>query len=150
MPPNLVLLTDADGRVLEANEPARALLGACEGKSCCELFNTACADEAGAYRDVGPVQANGVHGHATRSALGELYAVVVQPRTVYAGPLQKLSPREREVLRHVARGLPDRELAARLGIRTATARSYMQAIRTKLGVRSRSQAVAIALSTGLL
>ncbi len=150
MLPNLVLLTDADGRVLHANEPARALLGACEGKRCCDLFNAHCPEGGEGYREVGAVRANGVHGHASRSALGENYAVVVQPRCVHAEPIAGLSPREREVLRLVARGLTDVDLAERLGIGAATARSYMQSVRKKLGVRSRSQAVALAIAAGLL
>ncbi|MFN7143706.1 MAG: LuxR C-terminal-related transcriptional regulator [Myxococcota bacterium] len=150
MPPSIVLLTDAACRVLHANEPAHALLGACEGRRCCELLDTRCDDADGAYHDLGAVHANGVHGHATRSALGGQFAVVVLPKAVHAGEIERLSPREREALRLVARGLTDGELADRLGIGPATARSYMQNVRRKLGVRTRSQAVALALAAGLL
>ncbi|MDP2316372.1 MAG: helix-turn-helix transcriptional regulator [Pseudomonadota bacterium] len=150
MPPSLVLLTDAAGWVIHANEPAHALLGACEGKRCCDLFNTRCAGGDEAYRDVGAVQVNGVLGQASRSALGDHYALVMQPRAVHAAEMERLSARERDVLRLVARGLTDVALAERLGIGAATARSYMQGVRRKLGVRSRSQAVALAIAAGLL
>ncbi len=153
MPPALVLLTDADGRVLHANSPARALLGTCEARTCCELLQTDCmggGGEAGGYTDCGSVTANGVVGTAGRSAMGGQFVVVMQPRGVLPSGIEALSPRELDVLRLVARGLTDLAVSERIGLQHATVRSHMENVRRKLKVRSRSQAVARAVAAGIL
>jgi DNA-binding NarL/FixJ family response regulator len=57
--------------------------------------------------------------------------------------LRKLTEREYEVLVLVADGLPTEEIAHRLGIASATVRSHVQSILTRLGVCNRRQAVAL-------
>jgi len=61
-----------------------------------------------------------------------------------------LSGREREVLGLIAAGLSNREIAARMYIATSTVKSYTNSIFRRLGVNSRTQAVAEARSLGLL
>jgi DNA-binding CsgD family transcriptional regulator len=56
--------------------------------------------------------------------------------------MARLTPRERDVLRLMVRGLDNREIAAELGIAYTTARSHAQAIIEKLAARSRLQAIA--------
>jgi DNA-binding NarL/FixJ family response regulator len=56
-----------------------------------------------------------------------------------------LTPREREVLEHLARGWSDKEIAAELYIGQRTVSSHVAAILAKLRVSSRAAAVAIAL-----
>jgi DNA-binding NarL/FixJ family response regulator len=60
-----------------------------------------------------------------------------------------LSEREREVLRLLARGLPNGEIAARLFLSEGTVRNYVSAIFAKLGVADRAQAMVVALRGGL-
>jgi DNA-binding CsgD family transcriptional regulator len=50
-----------------------------------------------------------------------------------------LTPREKEIAALVARGLRDREIAAKLGISLNTARNHQLNIRSKLDVRNRTQ-----------
>jgi two-component system, NarL family, response regulator DevR len=54
--------------------------------------------------------------------------------------LSGLSDRETEVLRHLAEGLTDREVAERLGISPRTVETHVGSILQKLGVRNRAQA----------
>lgn len=61
-----------------------------------------------------------------------------------------LSGREREVLGLIAAGLSNREIAARIYVATSTVKSYTNSIFRRLGVSSRTQAVAEARSLGLL
>lgn len=60
-----------------------------------------------------------------------------------------LSEREKEVLFLAAEGLTDKEISARLEIRTKTVRTYWDRIRAKLGAASRTQALSVALREAL-
>ena len=64
--------------------------------------------------------------------------------------LERLTPRERDVLEALADGLSDRDIAARLNIGMETVRSHMVHILAKLGVDSRLQAVVFALRNGFV
>ena len=61
-----------------------------------------------------------------------------------------LTARELEVLRLVARGLSNKEIAADLGITTHTVKYHLAAVLAKLGVRSRTEAVSLGVRTGLV
>jgi len=67
-----------------------------------------------------------------------------------AGPLPTLTPREREVLRLLAEGKSNQEIARELEIAVGTARRHVESIRGKLGATSRGQAVAEAWRRGWL
>jgi PAS domain S-box-containing protein len=59
-----------------------------------------------------------------------------------------LTPREREILQMIADGLTDREIARRLVLSPATARTHARNLIGKLGAHTRAQAVAIAIRRG--
>ncbi|TLP98635.1 response regulator transcription factor [Nesterenkonia salmonea] len=65
-------------------------------------------------------------------------------------PQPSLSTRETEVLRLVADGATNSDIATRLHISDATVKSHLVHIYTKLGVSSRTAAVATARDTGIL
>ncbi len=85
-------------------------------------------------------------------SLAEALAVVAAVRTSAASPGngQRLTRRERDVLRLVADGGADREIAARLGIGVRTVEWHLGNAFNKLGVSSRAAAVAAALQRELL
>lgn len=61
-----------------------------------------------------------------------------------------LTPRETEVLRRVAAGDANKQIAARLGIGESTVKTHLLRIYEKLGVDSRTRAVMLAIELGLL
>ena len=67
-----------------------------------------------------------------------------------ASALDFLTPREREVLQHLARGWSDKQIAEELFISSRTVSKHVAAITAKLGVPSRGAAVAIAVSDRLV
>jgi DNA-binding NarL/FixJ family response regulator len=64
--------------------------------------------------------------------------------------LSTLTPRELEVLRLLARGLSNAELAANLHLSDATVKTHVARILSKLSLRDRAQAIVVAYETGLV
>jgi DNA-binding NarL/FixJ family response regulator len=86
---------------------------------------------------------------STTRRLLDRFATVPGPHLA-AGPEVPLTTRETEVLREVALGLSNAEIAQRLFLSEATVRTHVSHILGKLTLRDRVQAVVYAYETGLV
>jgi len=85
----------------------------------------------------------------TRTLIGR-YADRIRPAAPAGGPLEGLARRELEVLKLIAGGLSNAEIAAELVLSVETVKTYVSRILTKLDLRDRVQAVVLAYRSGLV
>jgi DNA-binding NarL/FixJ family response regulator len=122
------LRAGADGFLLKRARPAEivhAVRLVAEGESL--LFPASVRQLAAAYGD----------GHGNRTARAAMERAA-------------LTEREAEVLRAMARGLSNAEIAGQLVVGTETVKSHVSAVLAKLGARDRTQAVIAAYESGFV
>jgi DNA-binding NarL/FixJ family response regulator len=85
----------------------------------------------------------------TRRLISE-FAAYHRPEAAPAAALATLTPRETQVLRLVAQGLSNPEIAGRLTVTEETVKTHVSRVLAKLGLRDRTQAVVTAYETGLV
>ena len=84
----------------------------------------------------------------TRTLIAEFAARAKRPPSSAA--LDELTDREREVMALAAGGLSNEQIAQRLIVSVATAKTHISRAMVKLGVRDRAQLVVLAYETGLV
>ena len=77
-------------------------------------------------------------------------ATLLNKRRAIEAQLERLTPREKEVLRLMAEGHPSRSIAAELGISYTTVRTHIRGLGSKLAVHSKLEAVVKARELGLI
>jgi DNA-binding NarL/FixJ family response regulator len=85
----------------------------------------------------------------TRRLIGR-FAHAVRPSALQPPQLRDLTARELDVLRLVAKGLANAEIAAELVVEESTVKTHVSRILLKLGLRDRVQAVVIAYESGFI
>ncbi|MGH8888634.1 MAG: response regulator [Acidothermaceae bacterium] len=84
----------------------------------------------------------------TRRLISEFASL--QPKSDCPPIIDTLTPRETEVLRLVAEGLSNPEIATRLVVTDETVKTHVSRVLRKLGLRDRTQAVVLAYESGLV
>lgn len=137
----LILTTfDADEYVVEA---LRA------GASGFLLKDVTPADFVNAIRIVASGEAL-IAPSVTRRLLDRFARLAVPADETHANQLRELTEREREVLRLVAQGLSNREIAARLVLAEPTVKTHVSHLLLKLDMRDRAQLVVLAYEAGVV
>ena len=86
----------------------------------------------------------------TRRLIGEFTRLRSVPDALTPTAMVTLTPRETEVLRLVAEGMSNPEIARRLVVTEETVKTHVSHILAKLGLRDRTQAVIAAYESGLV
>jgi two-component system, NarL family, response regulator YdfI len=84
------------------------------------------------------------------NVIQNLASRIPAPSAQPAPALDDLTPREIEVLRMLAEGLGNREMAARLGISDHTVKFHISSILDKLGAATRTEAVTMGIRMGII
>ncbi len=160
-----ILQIAANGRVRSLNKAARTLLGNCAGRSCAatvmaketdgtSVCQSGCATSKGTgERDCkrsNGVLVRGERHRVTCSPTGDGTVVILEPCADVDAWTEKPTARECEVLHWIARGETDKDIAVRFGVKTSTVRTHTERARKKLRASTRAQAVARAMSLGLI
>jgi LuxR family maltose regulon positive regulatory protein len=134
-----------------AIEAAERALVLAEPESYVRVFVDEGAPMAGLLKDLIQTRRHSLHDQQAVSLLRYARRLITafQPPDL-GGVDDALTGREREVLELIAGGLSNREIAAQLYVATSTVKSYTNSIFRRLGVRSRTQAVAEARALHLL
>jgi DNA-binding NarL/FixJ family response regulator len=85
----------------------------------------------------------------TRRLISEFASRAQRPDRPFGQGVDQLTEREREITALVAEGLSNDEIAARLFLSPATAKTHVNRAMTKLGARDRAQLVVFAYQSGL-
>jgi DNA-binding NarL/FixJ family response regulator len=86
----------------------------------------------------------------TRRLISEFAALRPKSDDASHAAFAELTPRETEVLRLVAEGLSNPEIATRLVVTEETVKTHVSRVLRKLGLRDRTQAVVMAYESGLV
>ena len=119
------------------------LLKTIEGDALCAAIRRAMAGDSVVASEMTSKLVAAYRGASAGSSAASAPAV---PPT----PLETLSARERDILRGIARGSSNKEIAREFGIAETTVKIHVQHILRKLGVASRVHAAVIASEAGLL
>ena len=81
---------------------------------------------------------------------GEFISAEIQQQFAANPPIPELTPRQKEILASMVRGLSDRDISRQLGIRLDGVNDHVRAILAKIGAANRTEAVGIAMHKHLI
>lgn len=139
-PPILVLTTFGEDEVLSGALRA--------GASGFQLKDAPGEDLIRATRAV--AQGDGWLDPAVTARVLGTYRTATKSDAAVVRDLERITPREREVLQRIGTGATNTEIAAELVVSEVTVKSHISHIFTKLGLRDRAEAIVYAFDNGLV
>jgi two-component system, NarL family, nitrate/nitrite response regulator NarL len=140
--------------MLTVSEDEDDLAAALRGGACGYLLKTIEGDAlvTAIHRAMGgaSVVAEEMTGKLVAAYRGAAAPPAEAPASAPTSPIEQLSPRERDILRSIARGASNKEIARELGIAETTVKIHVQHVLRKLGLSSRVQAAVAATAHGVL
>lgn len=133
----------------DANDLAAALHGGASGYLLKTIEGDALVDAIERAVDGDSVIAPEMMSKLVAAYRGRMNLGLLPPKTQVISPLSTLSPRELEVLRGIARGASNKEIAREYDIAETTVKIHVQHLLRKLDVKSRVHAAVIATEYGL-
>ena len=135
------LLVNRQGRVLASTAPARRLIRDRWSGWTAHTLPEALIAPAGPIGGRQPAT-QGLHVERRELAargVGTLLGLTLRP----LAPIDRLTPREREIAEEIARGRTHKEIARNLGLSPATIRNHTQAILAKLGLHNKAMLASV-------
>jgi NarL family two-component system response regulator LiaR len=132
--------------VLSSSSAQAHVMGAMRSGALSYLLKDSTADEIAAAIRAAARGKSAVAPSIGPAALRRL----AEPAYGQPGGIAQLTPRETEVLRYIADGLPNALIAERLTIGEGTVKTHVTSILAKLGVADRTQAAVIAWREGVV
>ena len=137
--------------VFTAYDTEERVLGALRAGARGYLLKGATSEEIA--RAIRTVHAGGTHlsPRIATTVVAQLGpSIGARPRPITHGPTTQRTPREREVLKLVANGRSNKEIARTLSITERTAKFHVTSLLNKLGAENRARAAALGVQRGLL
>ena len=136
--------------MLTISEDERDLAAALRGGACGYLLKTMEGDALAAAIRRAMRGENVIADDMTGKLVAAFQAAAAPPpEAAPPAPGEALSPREREIVRLIARGASNKEIGRELGIAETTVKIHVQHLLRKLGLNSRVQAAVYASEHGL-
>ncbi len=149
--PVVLLARQSDGRVVGQTPESRQVLGECSHRTCGQVMGCSARPGSPECQSAEPRRVT------FRRKPYELRCTHVEDRIVSTlTPLaegtdwERLTPREVDVLKHLAEGETTGEIATALGISEATVRAHVEHMRLRLGVGTRAALVSRGFRLGYL
>lgn len=149
LPPLRAAAPHARVLMLTISEDEADLAAALRGGACGYLLKTMEGDALAAAIRRAMRGESVIAPEMTGKLVAAFQAASAPPAEAPPQPGETLSPREREILRFVARGASNKEIARDLGIAETTVKIHVQHLLRKLGLGSRVQAAVYASEHGL-
>ena len=137
--PTPVLIVDESGRCVEVNDEAAALLGLERAQLIGRSVESLRLPPE--HLLVLPRRDSATNGTSLPQA---------RPGKAAQTRARRPSRRELEILTHLARGATDNQVAQELQLSPATVQTHVRNAKTKIGARTRAEAVALAIVGGLI
>ncbi|QQR90567.1 MAG: LuxR family transcriptional regulator [Myxococcales bacterium] len=149
-----LLRVNPHGVIVNANHVAHLRWGNCQGRVCADLLrsevcSSQCVSKLFKNNTAFLDREVSIHGYNARLICERIEDEVAVIAVLESSVRNALTPCETRVIRLVAQGLTNRQIATQLAISPSTVRTHIEHVRAKLGVHTRAAAIAKLATSGV-